>query len=99
MYASIDLDFLNKNLEQAKKRSIEDLGEADGAKFAQFPDGTFRAEVCEFEVNDENISISFDTELGFITVDIPMNVQIQEAVLSATIRKMNKIKSLLETLK
>lgn len=56
-------------------------------------------EIQSLEIEDNKITIDIQNELGFFSITIPIDTETLEQILSVAIKRMNKIKTMLETLK
>ena len=97
MYLNIDEKALEKTKEKARKDAISEMGE-DSGKYSLLYDNT-KDTIEETEIDDDKIKVSVSNDLGFFFIEIPIDTFLLEQILSFSIKKMNKIKSLLETLK
>lgn len=97
MYVNINEQFLEKTKEEARKESIEVVGEEDGKHNLVYQET--KDEIEELNIEDDKIEISFSNELGYFSFNIPLDTNALEQLLSVTIKRMNKIKTLLESLK
>lgn len=95
MYLSLDKSFLEKTMASANKDAITEFGD-DGKDLLLYKnlDDTN----VEIEVTESTINISFDNKLGFFSMEIPTD-EVMEDIVAMAIKKMNKIKALMETLK
>ena len=96
MYVNLDKQFLEKTKEEANKDAIADTGDEGKNEllYAELTD-----ELENFEITDDEISVAFSNKLGYFSVTIPIDADALEQLISVTIKRMNKIKTLLETLK
>ena len=92
----IEEDFFEKNKEKARKASIE-FGGKEYEKSLQFDWLTSEIEELSFE--DDKIELQFSNPLGYFSINIPLDAEDLERLLGVVIKRMNKIKTMLETLK
>ena len=90
MYASINLDFFDENREKGVNEYIGD----DKAAFKNLT-----TETHELKIEEDKISITVTNNLGYFSIEIPLKLEDYIDLLSNNIKKMNKIKTMLETLK
>jgi len=97
MYLNLNEAYLEKNKEKARELSISEVGEIDGKKQLTF---NFDNETLEnLEIEDDHIQADFDSPIGWISVRVPLDVGALEQLLEVVIRRMNKIKTLLQSVK
>jgi hypothetical protein len=96
MYASLNEDFLNKTKIKAKKDSIDDFGD-DGKDNLLYAD--LAEKIIDTDITEDSISITVETDLGNFSLDIPLTSGNWEILLTLIIRRMNKIKTMMEALK
>jgi len=104
-YLSIDEEVLNQTREYAKKESRETF---DDEKVAE---RTLLYSELEFHIDNIEIDRDDDTmcacgelyldgkEFGFISIEIPITLDLLGDMVSVAVKKMNKVKTLLESLK
>jgi hypothetical protein len=98
MYVNINENFLTKNKAEAKKQAIADFGE-DTTQLV-FTDTDIGNDIIQsLEISDEKITVDVENNFGWFSVDIPIDVDLLEQLLTLTIKRMNKIRTLLESLK
>lgn len=97
MYVRIKGNFLEKTKERAKEEAIAEVGKEDAGNDLLYPE--LKDSIEAFEVTDTGISVSFDTEIGFISVDIPIDADDLIHLIENAVKKFNKIKSVFEGLK
>lgn len=98
LYINLEREFYNDTLKRAEKEAIKDLGDEAKDKWAiwNFDD----ASVNDWEINDEGeLVISMDTKLGYFSMTVPLTNEMMESLISLTVKRLNKFKSLLESLK
>ena len=96
MWVNIDAKFLDKTRKDASEQAISESGE-EGKGFLRWD--TTNEAFDEIEVNEDKIVVMVSNELGSFSFDIPLDSEMLEQILAVTIKKMNKIKSMLESLK
>jgi hypothetical protein len=96
MYTSLNEDFLNKTKAKAKEDSVAEYGD-DGKDKLLYAD--LADKVIDMEITEDSINIGFETDLGYFSVDIPLTAENWETLLTLMIKRMNKIKTMMEALK
>lgn len=98
MYISLNKLFLEKTQEEANKEAIAELGN-DGKNLLIYSNN-LSVRIDSLGIDDDGtISVTFTTNLGDFSVEIPLDNNTLELILSAVIKRMNKIKTLLESLR
>jgi len=97
MYVQLDGSYLERTRAKANEEAISSVGEEEGKNQLMYPE--LKDEVSSFEIEENKISVSFSNELGYFSMEIPISLEDLEQIMSLTIKKLNKIKSLLESLK
>lgn len=98
MYVNLNEQFLEKTKEKARKESIESVGEEEGKHNLMYPE-TKEDEIHSLEIEDNQITIDIENELGYFSFTIPLDADTLEQLLTVVIKRMNKIKTLLESVK
>jgi hypothetical protein len=94
---NLNKEFIDKNLESMNKNALSRFGDVDGKNDYLFEDGVHGT--IE-EIDDNRFGIIVDNpELGFFTVDIDLDDNDLVRLLEMAVKKMNKFKNLLESLK
>lgn len=91
--------FSAKRIEEANAESIAEMGEEDGKENLIFDFSKCTAEISEI---DENGTLTIDldsTEFGFISVDVKLSDQDMIAIIGLAVKRFNKVKTMLESLK
>jgi hypothetical protein len=96
MYVSLNKPFLVKTEKKAIEESIAQFG--DEGKNSLLYEG-IKEDSMEIEVEDDEIVMDIHNDLGYFNISIPLNTDTLEQIISVVIRRMNKMKSLLESLK
>ena len=96
MYVNIDGSFLDKSRKEASKEAITSMGDV-GKNFLIYPE--LKDEFDELNFEEDRIEVMITNELGSFSFTIPMDTMALEQILTVTIKKMNKIKTMLESLK
>ena len=99
MYISINGKFLDKHRAEAKATSIANIGEEDQKDEDSLTWEDLNATVEDMEINENDISFSATTDLGYFSIEIPIDSDFVEQILDLTIKKMNKIKTMIQSLK
>lgn len=95
MYASLECDYLKKTEKQALEKFRKDCG--DDRECLEYPE--LKDDITELDLEDDEITVSIDNDLGFFCFRIPLDMGMYEKVISVAIKKMNKLKTLMETVK
>lgn len=94
MYINIDdVEKFKKALYQGKAEYEELTGEKGGSVIDITPD-----ETGEIIVEEDEITVNISNEIGYFTISFPTE-NITEDILRVAIKKMNRIKTMIETLK
>lgn len=72
------------------------MGDA-GKGFIIYPE--LKDSIDDLEITEDNIDVMVSNELGSFSITIPLDSPMLEKILTVTIKKMNKIKSMIESLK
>ena len=96
-YVSIDNKFLQKNLKEANELSISELGSDDGKDLLRFDD--LKTTIEELEIKENGIDVTVSNELGMFGLFIPLDSDDLVVLLQESIKKFNKIKAFMETMK
>ena len=95
MYISIDKDFLDKTSGQALEEAKSEYGETSGKQLLY----SNTSDKIDMEIGDKGITASVTNELGFFSIDIPLDTDNLVRLLELSIKKFNKIKTVMEGLK
>ena len=94
LYLHINKEYLNKTKKEANKKSKEDDEES---KDYLWEDLNFKLECIE--LNNGKLSVSGETDLGFIGLDFHLDMDIAIEVIKFYMKKLEKLKSVLESTK
>lgn len=97
MYVNLNEQFLEKSKKEAKEVAIAQFGE-EGKDNLLYED-TAEDVLQELEIGDAKITVGIENELGYFSFDIPLDTDALEQLLTVVIKRMNKIKTLLESVK
>lgn len=93
MYIHIEkVEEFKKAIDEGKELYKEETNEEGGSRI-DIPD-----EIGEITVEDNEMTVNFSNEFGFFAVTFPVD-EVMEDVIRIAIKKMNKIKTMLESLK
>jgi hypothetical protein len=97
VYLNIDKEFFEKNKNKAEKQSIEELGD-EGKNNLIFD--IINDEVNIEEIDDTGkISISSKSDFGWVYTDVKLDNDDMLRLIELFVKKLNKFKSLLESIK
>lgn len=96
MYINIDEKFFEENKEKAREESIANIGD-EGKENLIFD--TEKDNIDHIEVDNDMLTIGINTELGYFSLDIPIDSFLIETIIGEVIKRMNKFKTMLEALK
>lgn len=95
MYASIDSKFLEKNKEKALKDYKEETGEEDERYLFTNLDDRVESVIEE----TGKITIMVSNSLGYFSIEYNLDSEDLIRLFEVAVKKMNKVKTLLESLK
>ena len=94
---NLNKKFIDANLKRMNEEAISKLGTRDGCDGYMYTDDT-RA-VIE-DISDSSITINLDhPKIGFFSFDVKLDEEDLISLLEMCVKKMNKFKTILETLK
>ena len=96
VYLSLDKEFFEKNIKSMNQEAISELGE-EGKNVLRFSDG-FNGKIEEITGDIINIVIDHP-KLGYISVDVKLDEDDYIKFIENINKKLNKFKTLLESLK
>lgn len=96
MYANIDAKFLEKTRKQASEEAVAELGD-DTTDRLLYDEMADKMEIDQ--IDDDSLFITIENKLGVFSIDLPLTPENLEVILGIALKRMNKIKSLLENLK
>ena len=100
-YIKLDKDFLEKNKEKAEEFSMNENGE-EGKGSYLFLDSDFamNESVTIEEINDKgNITFSVTNNLGYFSFDVPLDDDDLIQIMQIVTKRLNKFKTVMESLK
>lgn len=95
VYISMEKEFVDKNLEKWNKEAMEEMGEEGKNVYLYMDDVQGEIE----EISENNITISCDSKLGYITTEIKLDTEDFLHLLEIAIEKFKKLKDVFEKLK
>ena len=98
VYLALDKPFADKNLPNWNKEAIDEIGEEDGKNtYLYMDDKSMKIQ----KMDDEgNITVACETsKFGYFSADIELTVKDLLGLIEIAVKKLNKYKSLLESLK
>ena len=103
VFIDIDEEFLAKNKEQMKEAAIDHYG-TDGKTQLIYTLSESQADnvdtrIEEIDADSNTITVVAETELGSFWITAEMNVDQLIALIEVATKKLNKAKTLLETIK
>ena len=99
MYVNLNKLFLDKNTKEGIATAIEQIGEDDGKDQIVFESVINGDTIEDMKINDTDIDVTVSNELGWFSFKIPLDNKVMEDLLNVVIKRMNKIKALIESLK
>ncbi len=104
VFVDIDEMFLEKNKEKMEKEAIEQYGKEDGKShfvysLSEMSADTVNTRIEEINADSNTITLVADTELGSFWITAEMNVDQLIDLIEVATKKLNKAKTLLETIK
>ena len=98
MYMNLDKKFVDDNLSKWNKDAIEEFKDMEGKENNYLFSDEYEGSVDQ--IKEDSISIIIDhPKLGFISTEIKMDKDDMLSLLEMAVKKMNKFKTLLESLK
>lgn len=94
VYLNLDKEFFEKNMKSMEQLAVDEL-EEDGKGRLRF-DEEINGEI---EINGDIITISVDSNIGFIDVDARLDEDDYIKLIENLTKKMNKLKNIMESLK
>ncbi len=99
MYININGKFFDTNREKAKKTNIEQIGEADQKTEDTLQWDDLSSSIEDMEITENNINVSLSNELGWFSIDIPLDTNDFVKLIELAVKKFNKMKATFEGLK
>jgi len=97
-YINLNQEFYNKTLKEAEKEAISIMGDEAKGKDAQWTFDNINVEDWELDESG-NLWIAMDTKLGYVSMTIPITDDMMESLISMITKRLNKFKSMIESLK
>lgn len=104
-YLSLEEDNVKKTRDQAQKETISNLGEEEAGSTLTYPDLNWADDgELYFERDNETIYVSGtffkdSMELGYFSANIPINLEIALEIIEVYMKKLGKLKTVLEATK
>jgi hypothetical protein len=103
VFIDIDEEFLAKNKEKLKDAAIETYGTDDKTRLvytlSEAQADTVNTRIEEIDPDSNTITVAADMEIGSFWITAEMNVDQLIALIEVATKKLNKAKTLLETIK
>ena len=104
VFIDIDEEFLAKNKEKMNEEAKKEYGTEDGESrfvytISESQADTVNTRIEEIDADNNTITVVADTELGSFWITAEMNVDQLIALIEVATKKLNKAKTLLETIK
>ena len=105
VFIDIDEEFLAKHKEQMKEAAIDQYGTGTDGKtqliytISEEQADNVDTRIEEIDADNNTITVAADTELGSFWITAEMNVDQLIALIEVATKKLNKAKTLLETIK
>jgi hypothetical protein len=95
MYAEIDDKFLIRTRKEAIEEALAtDTENKNKLLYPELNDG-----IEKFDIEEDKIEIGISNSLGFFSFDIPLDANILVQMVTIAIKKMNKVKAFMESIK
>lgn len=98
MYVNLNKEWLLKNIPVGESNAKEEFGEEakDQILFSELEEN----EVClEIDSERQELNVSFDSQLGYFSIDIPISDEDLITLIEIVTKKINRFKTALEALK
>lgn len=98
VYLSLSKSYVEKTLQKANERAIKELGEEDGKDTLRWDFD----EDCSIEIDQDRNEIRLNSEqasIGYISLQGEPSIDEQIEIVELVVKRMNKFKNLLESLK
>ena len=103
VYINIDKVFFEKNKEKMEKEAIKQYGTEEKSRLvyaiSEVQADTVNARIDEIDADSNTITLVAETELGSFWITAEMNVDQLIDLIEVATKKLNKAKTLLETIK
>lgn len=97
VYLSLDKEFFEKNINSMNQEAISELGDVDGKNILQYSDEV--AGIID-EIDGDVITIVIDhPKLGYMSMNVKLDEDDYIKFIENINKKLNKFKTLLESLK
>ena len=96
MYVHLDENFIKRTRDDARKTSIGAIGKEEGKSDLLWEE--LADTIDSIEIEDDNIGIAISNELGTFSIDIPLDSKLFKLFLTVVIKRVNKIKTMLESM-
>ena len=90
--------FINKKYFEKNKKKAEDRGKEEGFEDSITFDDLHSREV-ELTITADNLNATFETDLGYFNIDLPLSQDNFISFLEIAVKKANKLKTLIEAAK
>jgi len=97
IYINLKKDFLTRTKQSANKKAIDELGEEEGINSLLYPELPAKVEIEE--ITEHSLLLSVSSELGFFSIDVELGQEELIELISIAVKKLNKFKGILESLK
>jgi len=99
VFISMDKKFVDKNLQKWNRKAIEEYGEESGKECYLYEDEEV-ASIDEIDENGNWIKIVCETSpIGYISMYVDLDTDDLIRLIEIAVKKMNKFKNILESLK
>ncbi|MHA1664296.1 MAG: hypothetical protein ACTSVW_00470 [Candidatus Njordarchaeales archaeon] len=99
VYISMDKKFVDRNLKNWNAEAIEEFGEEDGKETYLFTDDTY-GKIIEFYEDEGEIIVDVEnSKIGFISVKVKLDIDDYINLIQLAVKRLNKFKNILESLK
>ena len=98
VYLNLDKEFVDKNLKKWNEESISESGEDGKDSYLIINDQDGRIEDIDEDASEFNV-VCDDPNLGFISLDVKLDSDSLLKIIELSVKKLNKFKTVLESLK
>ncbi|MEK6883630.1 MAG: hypothetical protein AABY22_28640 [Nanoarchaeota archaeon] len=90
-------EFTEEKQKEYEKLSIEEMGIEDGKGFLRIQDDSVKGKISDWE--EECIIVDIESPIGFISLEVRFDSEDLYKLIEIAVKKLNKFKTLLESVK